>query len=112
MGRMGRAESSSMSDFTQEQIERLARAVWPLAQAGDANLKHYVLCLKHLAVERIFELLIWLAKEIGEDPDELFDDSDVFSMLTAEDPKAAILRAAIEWNERKQGGGDERKRAS
>ena len=96
-----------MPDHTKPQLERLARAVWPderiefITWAEKMFIEvGFLGALEPLHWDFIGPVLLWLAKEVGEDPDELFDDSDVFSMLTADDPKASILRAAIEWQER------------
>ena len=90
-----------MVDPTQPQLERLARAVWP----DSASYAYHAALLARASTLSIFTVLVWLAKEYSDPYWHLsFDDGDklptpIATLLIAKDPKAAILRAAIEWRE-------------
>jgi len=86
-----------MTDPTQHQLERLARAVWPASAQNSATIFDLMLMgLKTTTWNSIGTVLVWLAKEY----DKGIPQSGIVWLLLSEDPKAAILKAAIEWQER------------
>jgi len=90
-----------MTDPTQHQLERLARAVWPAYGMWFVEQHGWD------SWEVIGPVLVWLAKEIDEAPSNTGPEYSLVTRwsrrfrqaLLAEDPKAASLRAAIEWQD-------------
>ena len=113
-----------MTDFTTEQLERLVRAVWPNSigpMFNEIQRNSERAAIQNLICDWSFigPVLVWLHKEVrdydamaaaslGNTSNKIADYwiHKMRVIMVAEDPKAAILRAAIEWNERKQGVGN------
>ena len=80
--------------MNEEALERLARAVWPNESSAAYSDIVREMSYREISWDYIGPVLIWLAKEQGSGFSEMNHKA-----LISDDPKAAILRAAIEWQE-------------
>jgi len=87
--------------MNEESLERLARAVWP--NESNAAYSDIVreMSYREISWDYIGPVLVWLAKETDGQVSLAASNAflDARLALLSEDPKAAILRAAIEWRE-------------